>query len=260
MLLVRLTVFAALLLLAAPAARAQSLAEGAQAYKPFVVARASAAVAAAKALEDAAKAGDVKAAQAAWIRSREGWEAIEPITSEFFAKFDAAIDAWPDATQGYHAIEAPLFAGKRDGLGLKAEKLAADLASFAKAVGAPRFRFAPQGLLNGAAKLAYEVGENKSKGGESPFAATSHRDLQANAEGLETLYVRVFDPVLGKRDAELASLIREKLAQLKRLVAVDDLKSLDQPALHRTGEELAVLLQTAAPKLKLKKPAIGEAR
>ena len=55
------------------------------------------------------KAGDVKAAQAAWIKSRQGWEAAEPITGEFFAKLDEAIDAWPDAKQGYHAIEARCF-------------------------------------------------------------------------------------------------------------------------------------------------------
>ena len=73
-------------------------------------------LAGAKELQAAVKAGDVKAAQAAWIKSRKGWEAAEPITGEFFAKLDEATDAWPDAKQGYHAIEAALFSGKLDGL------------------------------------------------------------------------------------------------------------------------------------------------
>ena len=42
------------------------------------------ALAGAKELQAAVKAGDVKAAQAAWIASRKGWEAIEPITGELF--------------------------------------------------------------------------------------------------------------------------------------------------------------------------------
>jgi hypothetical protein len=39
---------------------------------------------------------------------------------------------------------------------------------------------------------------------------------------------------------------------------VPEMKNVDQPALKKAGEELAVLLQSAAGKLKLKKPALGE--
>jgi iron uptake system EfeUOB component EfeO/EfeM len=242
----------------ATGAEAQSLAAGAKAYKPLVVEHAGAALAGAKELQAAVKANDGEAARAAWIKSRKGWEAIEPITGEFFSELDGAIDAWPDAKQGYHAIEAALFAGKLGEIAAPTDKLVADLAAFAKAVGAPQFRFQAQGLLNGATKLAYEVGENKSKGGESPYAATSHIDMQENVEGIEAVYKLVFAPVLKKRDAKLAGMIHDKIEALERLVAVKDLKSLDQPALHKAGEELAVLLQTAAAKLKLKKPALGE--
>jgi iron uptake system EfeUOB component EfeO/EfeM len=83
-------------------------------------------------LQAAVKAGDVKAAQSAWIKSRKGWEAAEPITGEFFPKLDEAIDAWPDAKQGYHAIEAPLFAGKLDDLAAPVDSLVAKLAEFNK--------------------------------------------------------------------------------------------------------------------------------
>jgi iron uptake system EfeUOB component EfeO/EfeM len=239
-------------------ANAQSLAAGARDYKPFAVEHAGKALAGAKELQAALKAGDAKAAQAAWIKSRKGWEAIEPITGEFFGDLDSAIDSWPDAKQGYHAVEAPLFAGKLDDIKEPTDKLVADLAAFEKAVGAPKFKFSPQGLLNGAARLAYEMGENKSKGGESPYAGTSINDIYENNEGVEAVYKLVFSPVLKKKDARLDKEILEKIEELEDSVKGKDLKSVDAAALKKSGEELAVLLQEAAPKLGLKKPKVGE--
>jgi iron uptake system component EfeO len=247
------------LALAAPRAEAaDALAKGAANYKPFAVEHIGDALAGAKALQAAVKAGDVKAAQAAWIKSRKGWEAVEPITGEFFAKLDDAIDAWPDAKQGYHAIEAALFSGKLADIGAPVDKLVADLTAFDTQLRAPSFAFAPQGLLNGATKLAYEIGENKSKGGESPYAGTSINDMFENVEGIEAVYLLAFDGELKKHDAKLAKRIRDQIEVAEPLVKVKDLKHLNQPALKKAGEELAVLLQTAGPKLKLTKPAVGE--
>ena len=245
----------------AVAGRAQAvdtLGQGAADYKPFAVERIGMALAGAKDLQAAVKAGDVKAAQAAWIKSRKGWEAAEPITGEFFAKLDEAIDAWPDARQGYHAIEAALFSGKLEEIKAPTDKLVADLSAFDALLKAPSFKFAPQGLLNGAAKLAYEVGENKSKGGESPYAGTSLIDMFQNVEGIEAVYKLAFHPTLKARDPKLASRIIDKIEDIETLVKVKDLKSVDQPALKQKSEELAVLLQGSAARLKLKKPAVGE--
>jgi iron uptake system component EfeO len=244
--------------LAGNAAAADALAKGAADYKPFAVERIGIALAGARELQAAVKAGDVKAAQNAWIKSRKGWEAAEPITGEFFAKLDEAIDAWPDAKQGYHAIEAALFSGKLDGLAAPVDKLVADLAEFDKQLSAPSFKFTAQGLLNGATKLAYEIGENKSKGGESQYAGTSLSDMYENNEGVEAVYKLVFHDTLKKSDPKLAKRIIDKIEDVEALVKVKDLKSVDQPALKKAGEELAVLLQNSAAKLKLKKPAVGE--
>lgn len=60
---------------------ADLLAKGAKDYKPFAVEHIQIALAGAKDL------------QAAWIKSRKGWEAAEAITGEFFPKLDEAIDA-----------------------------------------------------------------------------------------------------------------------------------------------------------------------
>jgi hypothetical protein len=63
---------------------------------------------------------------------------------------------------------------------------------------------------------------------------------------------------LKARDPKLTAAIVDKIEDVETLVKVKDLKSVDQPALKKAREELAVLLQSAAPKLKLKKPAVGE--
>jgi iron uptake system component EfeO len=239
-------------------AEAQTLEKGAADYKPFAVEHIGKALTGARKLQAAVKANDVKAAQAAWVESRKGWEAIEPITGEFFGKLDEAIDVWPDAKHGYHAVEAAVFAGKLGETGAAVDELVANLAQFENELKADSFTFTPQGLLNGVTKLAYEVGENKSKGGESPYAGTSLIDMQENVEGIEAVYKLVFEPVLSKSDAKLAKAIDDKIEQVEALVKVKDLKALDQPALNKSGEELAVLMQSAAPKLGLKAPKLGD--
>ena len=82
--------------------------------------------------------------------------------------------------------------------------------------------------------------------------------MYENNEGIEAVYKLVFHEALKKSDAKLAKRIIDKIEAVEDLVKGKDLKSIDQPALKKAGEELAVLLQTAAPKLKLKKPAVGE--
>jgi phosphoribosyl-dephospho-CoA transferase len=82
--------------------------------------------------------------------------------------------------------------------------------------------------------------------------------MQENVEGIEVVYKLVFEGALKKSDLALAKLIDERIEKLEGLVKVEDIKSLDQKAVHVAGEELAVLLQSAAPKLKLKNPKVGD--
>jgi iron uptake system component EfeO len=243
---------------AATSADAQSMEKGAADFKPFIVEHIGKAIAGAKKLQAAVKAGDAKAAQAAWIASRKGWEAMEPVTGEYFGDIDEVTDPWPDAKHGYHAIEAALFAGKLNGLDNPVTDLIANLNKFEKRVSDPKFQFSPERLLKGTANLAYEVGEEKSKGGESPYAKTSHIDMQENVEGIEVTYKLVFEAALKNKDPELAKLIDDRIEKLEALVKVDNVKKLNEKAVHVAGEELAVLLQSAAPKLGLKKPVVGD--
>jgi iron uptake system EfeUOB component EfeO/EfeM len=239
-------------------AHAVTIENGIKNYQPFAAEHIGIALAGAKELQAAVKAGDVKAAQAAWIKSRKGWEAAEPITGEFFPKLDDAIDAWPDAKQGYHAIEAALFSGKLDNLSAPVDKLVADLAEFDKQLNAPSFKFTAQGLMNGATKLAYEIGENKAKGGESPYAGTSASDIYENNEGIEAVYKLVFHDTLKSRDPKLDKRIVDQIEVIEGFVRDKSIKQIDAAGLTKAGEEYAVMLQNAAVKLKLKKPTVGE--
>jgi len=244
--------------LSVPAAAA-TMQDGIKAYKPSIVGHVGAAIAGARDMQAAVKAGDLKAAQAAWIKSRKGWEAMEPVTASYFGDLDKLIDAWPDGKTGYHAIEAVLFsAGKTDGLDQPIADLIANMDKFEKRVKAPNFAFTAQKLLEGTANLAYEVGEEKSGGGESPYAATSIVDMQENVAGIAFAWDTVFADTLKQKDAKLAGIIDERTQNLKTLVSVADIKSMDARKVHIAGEELAALMLTAAPKLGLKPFKVGD--
>ncbi|HTZ79676.1 MAG TPA: imelysin family protein, partial [Stellaceae bacterium] len=117
----------------------------------------------------------------------------------------------------------------------------------------------PQGLLNGVARLAYEVGENKSDGGESPFSGTSLDDMRYNAYGIQSAYNVIFAAALKSADPALADLAEKQIAEMKSLLDnTSDLKSLDQDKLRTASEELVVSLQNAAPKLGLRTPTMEE--
>jgi iron uptake system component EfeO len=241
------------------AAQAATMEAGLKSFKPFVVEHIGKAIAGAKKLQTAVKAGDVKAAQAAWIESRKGWEALETVTGSYFGDIDKEVDAWPDAKKGYHAIEVVLFkAGKTDGVEAPVAEMLGHLEKFEKRAKSKEFKISAQKLLEGTANLAYEVGEEKSKGGESPYAGTSIIDMQENVESIEVAYKLVFADTLKKKDPKLAGIIDERIGNLERLVKVEDIKSMDQKKVHIAGEELAALLLTAAPKLGLKQFKVGD--
>lgn len=240
-------------------AQAASMKDGVKAYKPFIAENIAKAIAGAKEMQTAVKAGDLKAAQDAWIKSRKGWEVMEPVTGTYFGEFDKSVDPWPNAKSGYHAIEVVLFSAKKtEGLDQPIAEMLANMDKFEKKLNDKKFAFAPQLLLEGTANLAYEVGEEKSGGGESPYAATSIIDMQENVEGIEVAWKLVFADTLKKKDPKLAGIVEERIGNLEKLVGVADIKSMDAKKVHIGGEELAALMLQAAPKLGLKSFKVGD--
>jgi len=107
-------------------------------------------------------------------------------------------------------------------------------------------------------KLAYRIGENKSDGGESPFAGSAITDMTANLDGLHTAYRLVFADRLKAGEPPLATAAQKDFDRLAELLKVPDLKHLDGDALLDASEDLAATLQAAAPALGLAKPNLGD--
>jgi iron uptake system EfeUOB component EfeO/EfeM len=240
-------------------AKADDLTDGVKAFKPFVVEAIGNTLKGAEAMQKAVDAGDAKAAQKAWIDARVGWESIEVITGEFFPDLDESIDVWPDAKKGFHGIEAALFAGNVKDIKPAVDELVANIRAFDKKVGDPAYQFTAQGILNGTAGLAYEIGENKSKGGESPYSGNSLADMRNNIHGIHVAYDVVFEQPLRAKDNALGQKADDEIHVIEAMLKkAPDLKSVDVALLRKTSENLAVDLQEAAGKLGLEKPKLGE--
>ncbi len=240
----------------APPLWAGTLDDTAEHYRPLMVANIDQTLAGARKLNERIAAQDVAGAQKAWVDARVGWERAEVFTAGFVSELDELIDAWPNAQTGFHAIEAKLFGAKSVDINDEAQALTYHLADLDVKVHYTPFN--AQGLLNGTARLAYEVGENKSDGGESRFSGTSLDDMRNNVVGIALAYKTVFADAVRTSDAKLADQIQGTIDEMGTLVAVSDLKSLDTDALRTKSEDLVIALQTAAPKIGLYAPTLED--
>src|ERR1700761_305591 len=170
--------------------RAEALADTAEQYRPIMVEQIGQSLAGARLLRERIAAGDVEGAKTAWIEARVGWERAEVFTSGFVPDLDREIDAWPNALLGFHAIEAKLFGAKRTDVQQETDALIFLLEDLDVKV--QHLQLLPQRLLNGMARLAYEVGESKADGGESSFSGTSLNDMRNNVDGIALAYQTIF--------------------------------------------------------------------
>jgi iron uptake system component EfeO len=239
---------------AVPAPLAEPFSDAVERYRPYMISDINQALAGARDMRNRIVAGDIPGAQKAWIDARVGWERSEVFTSGFVPQLDDAIDAWPAAVAGFHGIEAKLFGADPSNLGDETNALIRDLAELDAQV--RTMKLTAQGLLDGIARLAYEVGDSKVDGGESRFSGTSLNDMRNNADGIELAYRILFAAPLAASDAKLAGRVQSEIDRLKALLAVSDLKEIDPDKLRRTSEMLIVSLQIAAPKLGLSAPAL----
>jgi iron uptake system EfeUOB component EfeO/EfeM len=236
------------------AALAAPLEDAAEHYRPYMIEGIGQALAGARDLRARIAAHDLAGAKTAWISARAGWERSEVFTAGFVPELDAEIDAWPNAVVGFHAIEARLFgAGSTDALG-DADELVEHLDSLHQKLYG--MVLTPQGLLDGTARLAYEVGESKADGGESRISGTSLDDMRNNVAGIDFAWRTIFAPALGAADAKLAEAVDLRIRELKVIVAAPDLPHIDVTALRRASEELVITLQSASAKLGLRRPTL----
>ena len=239
----------------AEALGASSLDPAAAGFKPYVLEQITRCLGATKNMRERIAAQDLAGAQRAWLDARSGWEGSEVITNEFFADLDRKIDAWPDAENGFHAIEARLF-GAHDVKALPAaEELVKNLEDFARQLRTTKLT--AQGVLNGTTKLAYEIGEDKAEGGESPFSGNSLAEIRDNVASISAAYARVFAPATRKRNAALAETFAKDLEQMHALVSVPSLQEMDQVRLRYLSEALANDLVKVGRESGLEKPGLG---
>jgi iron uptake system EfeUOB component EfeO/EfeM len=115
-----------------------------------------------------------------------------------------------------------------------------------------------QGMLEGAARLAYEIGESKADGGESLFSGTSLDDMRNNADGIAAAYRLVFESELTSRDPALATATNARIKQLQEELRPTNLADLDSDKVRATSEDLVLSLQKAATALGLQKPSLSD--
>jgi iron uptake system component EfeO len=246
-----------LMLASMPATNAAPPDDAAERYRPYMIEGIGQALTGSHNLRERIAAKDLAGAKKAWIAARAGWERSEVFTAGFVPELDAQIDAWPNATSGFHAIEANLFGSNRTDVEGETDALVDHLHSlYGKLHDMP---LTQQGLLDGTVRLAYEVGESKADGGESRISGTSLDDMRNNVNGIEFAYHTIFAAALRTADAKLADAVDARIGQLKRIVAAPDLQHVDIPALRRSSEELVVTLQDASSKLGLRRPTLEPA-
>jgi iron uptake system EfeUOB component EfeO/EfeM len=234
---------------------ASTLDTAAAAFKPYVLEQISRCLDTVKSMSERIAARDLAGAQQSWLAARSGWEGSEVITNEFFPDLDRKIDAWPDAEKGFHAIEAKLFGAHDVRVLPAAEELINNLTEFQRQLRTTTLT--AQGLLNGTAKLIYEIGENKAEGGESPFSGNSLAEMRFNVASVAAAYERVFAPLTKKRNAELAKVFSKDLAIMRALVAVPTLQELDQVRLRDASESLVSDLALVGRECGLERPGLG---
>jgi iron uptake system EfeUOB component EfeO/EfeM len=235
-------------------AGAGTLDDAVERYRPYLIESIGEALAGARTLRESAAAGDLSGAKIAWLSARAGWERSEVFTAGFVPELDALIDAWPNANSGFHAIEARLFGAGETNIGQDAAALVANLDALHARL--RDMKLTPQGLLDGTARLAYEVGESKADGGESRISGTSLADMRNNVADIDFTYQTIFADTLKTADTKLDETVRARIAHLKEIVAASDLPHVDVARLRRVSEELVVALQTASSRLGLQRPTL----
>jgi iron uptake system EfeUOB component EfeO/EfeM len=255
-LLLSVTPGAGALAAAASAPPTLSLDVAAERYRPQLTTAIEQCLTDANSMRARMQANDLEGAQRAWIAARVGWERAEVFTSGFTSELDAEIDAWPSAVSGFHFIEARLFGAHRADAIAATDALIFHLTDLRLKV--RDTRLTGQGMLEGAAKLAYEIGESKADGGESRFSGTSIDDMRNNVDGIDAAYQLVFAAALEARDPSLAQALRTKITELRSQLQAANLAAVDADQVRRTSEELVLSFQRAAPALDLDRPSLSD--
>lgn len=192
-------------------------------YRVYLSTQGSALIKAVNALQDAIAAGDLSAAQAAYLPARAAYQRIAP-AAQRLAELDNAINARADYYEkreqdpgfsGFHRIEYGLFDKHSvDGLLPVAQRLQADVTTLRRQLLAQNM--APEQLASVIARNMRGLAEIRSNGEEERYSHSDLNGFVANLEGtrkvidlLRPMLAKSAKPLLEQIDAAAAALDTE---------------------------------------------------
>jgi iron uptake system EfeUOB component EfeO/EfeM len=232
-----------------------SLDEAAAAYKQLGAADVASMVANADRMLAALRAKDIGTARQAWIDTRRFYERSE-VFIFMYPDLIASVDAWPMATQGFHAVETALFTPGSPLPLAEAEQLTEKLHLLQRIFTAQPL-YAHE-LLMGIGTLAFTIGDSKALQDQSAASGTSLADLQQNVEGMELAWNKVLAPTIWAHDKGSAGRIETQLAAVKELVGAPSFDQIDTKALAKATQQLQDALADAAVSLRWRRPDFSD--
>lgn len=192
-------------------------------YRVYLSTQGSTLIKAVNALQDAIAAGDLSAAQAAYLPARAAYQRIAP-AAQRLAELDNAINARADYYEkreqdpgfsGFHRIEYGLFDQHSvDGLLPVAQRLQADVTTLKQQLLAQNM--APEQLASVIARNMRSLAEIRSNGEEERYSHSDLNGFVANLEGtrkvidlLRPMLAKSAKPLLEQIDAAAAALDTE---------------------------------------------------
>ncbi|WP_117147789.1 iron uptake system protein EfeO [Pseudomonas coronafaciens] len=207
-------------------------------YRVYLSLQGSALIKAVIALQQAIDAGDLSAAQAAYLPARTAYQRIAPVAQRF-SELDNAINARADYYEkreqdpgftGIHRIEYALFEQRTvDGLSPVASRLQNDVTQLKQQLMAQSLQ--PEQLADIAVRTMRSLSDVRSNGEEERYSHSDLNGFAANLEGtrkivdlLRPLLIRSAGDMLQKIDVATADLD----TSLKALRTADGYRSYEQ--------------------------------
>jgi iron uptake system EfeUOB component EfeO/EfeM len=192
-------------------------------YRVYLSLQGSALIKAVNALQEAIAAGDLNAAQAAYLPARAAYQRIAP-AAQRLAELDNSINARADYYEkreqdpgfsGFHRIEYGLFEQRSlDGLNPVAQRLQTDVTTLKQQLLAQNM--APEQLASVVARNMRSLAEIRSNGEEERYSHSDLNGFVANLEGtrkvidlLRPMLAKSANPLLEQIDAAAAGLDTE---------------------------------------------------
>ncbi|MCO8163354.1 iron uptake system protein EfeO [Pseudomonas sp. 21LCFQ010] len=235
-------------------------------YRVYLSQQGSALIKAVASLQQAIEAGDLNAAQAAYLPARSAYQRIAP-AAQRLAELDNTINARADYFEqreqdpgfsGFHRIEFGLFKqASLDGLAPVTQKLSADVARLKQELLAQSI--APEQLTSIVIRNLLSLAQNRSKGEEERYSHTDLNGFAANLEGARKV-IDLLRPLLAKNHADLQQRLDSAVTNLDStfngLKSADGYRPYDQ--VDAAARQLIASQSTAlADALQQIDPALG---